>query len=196
MERRIKWIIVGAIVLIVVALICKRGEKMNETATEKNDEIAKWKKAVSSQRAFMISIPDGWKVVSMANGDLLMALSPEATEYRPGTPASISEMPIGGGVGIVTFSAGVSTSSHQSPKFTKNEKADFGPVDNIMGTLYSEEYVSMPLATFDYVIGEKDYLFIFPKGGIFYYVKYCIAPGEPNRLDLVEKVVKTMKFLK
>jgi len=163
-------------------------------AATPKDETADWKVATTSQKAFTIKIPDGWKVSNYAKSDFIAAASSADLSYQKGTAATITDVATPHDANSpVAFSTSY-TDATSLPKPVGTE-SDFA-LGTLSGKKYSQVYtVDTGTGALAHKKGDKtyEYRFTLTNGKAFVLV-YNVRGTDTDQVDLVEKALKTVNI--
>ncbi len=156
------------------------------------DATATWK-TFTSKDGWSMKIPDGWKLYT----DNSALLSMDAFDsgpgdvnlgYKAGTPAEITYTQ-GGRDGLFRF---ITVYNPGADLTSGSQKIGDFAAKNVTGLKYYK-LEGAPDGPGD-PEGSKLYWYVFKQSGKTVYIKYVIAPGDTNRLELVEKAIKTFNI--
>lgn len=159
---------------------------------EEEDETADWRLVTSGKGAYSIRIPDGWTITRDITTDLMASTDSEASiTLKEGTSAIINDQNGFGTDAPIRFSVDNHEDYHEG--YTQSS---FDTVDGVKGVRYlyvnqtppSEEGIG------SLALGDKIYVYVFTKGDAKYSVSYLLAKSDTDRLELIEDVVRTLKF--
>jgi outer membrane murein-binding lipoprotein Lpp len=158
------------------------------------DETAAWKEVVSKQQAFSIKIPDGWKVNNYAKSDRISAATAADLNYQKGTPATIADIaaPYAGDSQFALVATIGDSATMAKPEGTEST---FTP-GAVPGKKYTQVYAADTSAGVGArKKGDKKYEYRFTlNGGKVFNLVYNVNSGETDNVELVEKVIQTVKL--
>lgn len=192
-----------------VSSVKKQTKKVETQSQEKvtpgsDDEAQLWKEVGSSKKGFSLRIPDGWEVINDISSDNM--ISQKILEYKRGTSAKIENVQIGGGDQIYRFTARQFSISENVYYLDGDETKSEFTTGLVKGSRYYKKYpIEEPKGIGAYP-GMERYVYEFKKDNkitvitysIFNYNEYSariisLDKSDPNQLELVEKMVKTLK---
>jgi hypothetical protein len=160
------------------------------------DETSEWRLFKTQKPYYSFRMPDGWGFTYQTDNDVVYASDESDMEYRAGTPATVSEV-TGGRDGLIGFLVAFDEKNVEYVRTFEGYQnlGEFKTADGLVGTKYSMEITDEgegigPPA------GSKLYAYYFTNSeGAGIYASYTRAPGAADKLDIVEKAVRTLKFL-
>lgn len=142
-----------------------------------------------SDKAFSVRIPDGWTGVALY--DNLYVRNPANMVYTQGTKAQIEVLEDGGWDGASPFSL-------YYPKQNGDQIVREGAEQDALKTgaglsvrkfIYTQETEPDGIG---YQKGSKVYSYYFDSDGKYLQVSHVVAPGETDRHEIVERLVRTI----
>ncbi len=165
-----------------------QSKKTTKEYTTKN-ETADWLTFTSTSKLYSIKLPDGWKF-NHQNNDVLLTQD-NGMEYKPGQKATVQEV-MGGRDGFIGLLITEDSSDQSSELFSTYQKVGNYTAGNLKGTEYYYEEKTDPQGI-GLPKGGKEYVFYFIKNGKGIYISYSFSPGDTNHLDMIEKMLTTLK---
>lgn len=197
-------LIEGLLIVIALSLVgfvgfyvynANKDEKKNEHAAvthadekgeKAEDETANWQELASSKGAFKLKVPDGWKLNNDPTQDFVSSsLDPADITYKKGVAPVLTQDEILGTDAPYRFVVSVSSEAGES-----GESAEFVLADGTKGGKSTEEFEDMVgnagiIKVHTYMFGAADKVVT---------VRYSVLEGDPDNIEIVEKVIKTLQF--
>ncbi|MDX1765439.1 MAG: hypothetical protein R3313_00645 [Candidatus Saccharimonadales bacterium] len=184
-------------------------QQNKEEASENNESSARsdnWTRVTSGQGGFAISLPDGWRALSIQDSDWISIRSAQNTVFEEGVAAVIEELASFGTDGparinIIQFQEG-----DQYVVLDGNEEVigDFA-AGELVGTKYFKKYPIEPIEGIGPFPGQEKYTYKFESGTTTTFVTYNrqttnefsvqlagIEEDEPDILSVVEEMIRTL----
>lgn len=163
--------------------------KKDSSETDAAKDTDSWFSFTPNSGIYTIKLPDGWTF--QHQNDECDCLFSNTTIYKAGTPASIEKVQ-GGRDGGIGYFISVDQSDNSAERFSQFKEAGEFKTAGFEGKKYVRQQTSEPEAI-GLPKGSTEYAYYFVKDGKGISVSYSVTPDNENQLELVEKLIKTLK---
>jgi hypothetical protein len=156
------------------------------------DETADWLTYKAPDGSYSLKIADGWKLTKQTDSALsLVGFTNQDITYAKGTKGQVVIQP-GGRDGPIPFMLGViGKDGFDKPNTRGDKQTGFKTQQGIEVEKYIFTQTEEPQGP-DLPKGGKAFMYVISKGATAVEIFHDETPGEPNNVDTVEKIVKTL----
>lgn len=180
----------------------QQGEPKEEAQQPVSDETANWRVITSGQGKFTFKAPDGWKFVNCTDADWVYVryegdANDTSLEYQQSKPVNEVKQQCGGFGDIIKFSIERFNADGSSSRGVRAPDPIVGGTaittgSGIKGQKKCDETRSKPFNNAPAIIKNCQYSFATNNSQVW--LNYQLLEGNKDRTDLIEDVVKTIKF--
>lgn len=164
----------------------------DKTVVPAKDETDDWLLYESPGKEYKIRLADGWNISRTGTTDFIYAWAITDLKLKPGVPATVTQVDGGRDGSSMAFSLIIPTVPVEN--FVRGDKQT---QLKTQGGLTIDKYIftqTVEPEGPDLPKGSKEYRYVIKKSSKTITVVHDENVGEPNLVDLVEKVVKTIEI--